>query len=132
MAVSQVVIPRAESAFAFITVALSELKAGYDITVQNRLRGRGRCAPEDARDTQVGKTQFRWRLDEWVRIIRANAAGPQPDDRGTESPPTRKMRDESVPGERGASAPCPVSGPSKTGADAPVRQLAVGLERPAH
>ena len=38
--------------------------------MQNRLRGRGRCAPEDARDTQVGKTQFRWRLDEWVRIIR--------------------------------------------------------------
>ena len=30
--------------------------------------------PEDARDTQVGKTQFRWRLDEWVRIIRANLA----------------------------------------------------------
>jgi hypothetical protein len=28
--------------------------------------------PEGARDAPVGKAQIKWRLDEWVRIIRAN------------------------------------------------------------
>ena len=27
--------------------------------------------PEDARDAQVGEAEIKWRLDEWVRIIRA-------------------------------------------------------------
>jgi hypothetical protein len=33
--------------------------------------------PEDARDTPVGKAQIKWRLDEWVRIIRVNALSPE-------------------------------------------------------